>query len=257
MAVRDKDWPVRNRVILGLEPEARAFVVERLLTREMFAGETIYFEGAPITHMVFPHSGVISLLTEIEGGKGVETASIGFEGFIGFALALGTGAAVRRSVVQVRGYASWLAVRDLDEAMSRFPAIREAKLRYAEALLVQAMQSAACNATHSSEARVVRWLLGVHDRITGDRFEITQQTVADLLGLRRATVSEACSSLERRGLIEHPRGGVRIVNRRQLEALACTCYGKIRDVLGLPKRDGGDEVDPLPAEGPPLPDTHP
>ena len=227
------DTATRNRIILGLEPAAQAHVLGRALTRPLHVGETIYEEGAPVTHAIFPHAGVVSLMTEMKDGRRIETVSIGSEGFLGFSLVLGSQAAIRRSVVKVRGRASWVAVRELNEAMAEFPAIREALVHSARGLMLQAIQAAACNALHSAEARVVRWLLSTHDRIEGDRFEVTQQTMADVLGLRRATVNEAFSALESQGLIELSRGVVLIANRQRLEQRACECYGKIACSFGF------------------------
>lgn len=227
------DLSVRNRVILALEPAAQTALMERALTRPLTAGETVFEEGAPLTHLVFPHAGVVSLATEMQDGRWVETASIGLEGFVGFAIVLGSRVAIRRSTVEVGGRASWLAVRDLDDMIATFPAIREQMLRYVRRLMLQLMQAVACNATHSAEARIARWLLSTQDRVESDRFEVTQQAVADLLGLRRATVTQTSAQLESQGLIEHSRGVVRIVDRAALEKRACECYGKVACSMGF------------------------
>lgn len=243
------DLSVRNRVILALEPAAQAALLERALTRPLSAGEAIYAEGAPFTHLVFPHAGAVSLLTEMEDGRRVESATIGPEGFLGFAALLGSGAALRRAVVQVAGHASWLAIRDVEEAIARFPAVREQMLNYARSLMLQLMQAVACNATHSAEARIARWLLSTHDRVESDRFEVTQQAVADLLGLRRATVAQTSAQLESQGLIEHSRGAVRIVDRAALEKRACECYRKMACCMGF--RSSADAADEDAKSGPP------
>lgn len=243
----DSDLSVGNRVIQALDSAARAALMERALTRPLSAGEAIYAEGAPFTHLVFPHAGSVSLLTKMADGRRIESATIGPEGYLGFSALLGGGGALRRAVVQVAGHASWLAIRDLEEAISRFPAIREQMLQYARRLMLQVLQSVACNATHSAEARIVRWLLSTHDRVEGDRFEVTQQAVADLLGLRRATVTQASALLESQGLIEHSRGVVRIVDRAALEKRACECYGKIACALGFRSRGESEQ----PADEPP------
>lgn len=222
------DFVIRNRVWLALRPRAQEFLAQRCLTREIRAGEIIYREGEPFTHAVFPHEGLISLMAEMNGGRSVEKVSIGNEGFLGFVIIMGGGPAISTTVVQVPGYASWLSIRDLDEALEEFTCVRETMLRYAKSLITQALESIACNSLHSAEQRVSRWLLGAHDRIRGDRFELTQQTLSNVLGLRRATVSEACSRLQAAGAIDYSRGVVTIANRSKLEGLACECYAKIR-----------------------------
>ena len=222
------DFVVRNRVCLALRPMAQEFLAQRCLTREIRAGEVIYREGEPFTHAVFPHEGLISLMAEMSGGKSTEKISIGNEGFLGFVILMGGGRAISTTIVQLPGYASWLSIRDLDEALEEFSCVRETMLRYAKSLITQSLESIACNNLHSAEQRVARWLLGAHDRITGDRFDLTQQTISTVLGLRRATVSEACSRLQAAGAIDYSRGVMTVANRSNLESLACECYAKIR-----------------------------
>jgi len=219
---------IRNKIILALRPAAQEFLGQRLVTREIAAGEVIYEDGAPLTHAVFPHEGVLSLMASMENGRSVEKVSIGLEGFIGFAVLMGGNSAVSRSVVNVPGYASWLKLSDMDEAMGEFICVRETMLRYAQALITQAMESVACNSLHSAEQRVSRWLLHAHDRVAGDRFLVTQQAISEILGLRRATVSAVCSSLQNQGIIEYSRGAVSVTDRAGMEQHACECYGRIR-----------------------------
>lgn len=224
------DFVIRNRICLALRPAAQEFMAQRCLTREIRPGEMIYREGQPFTHAVFPHEGLISLMAEMEDGRSVEKVAIGSEGFLGFVLIMGGGGgvALSTSVVQVGGYASWLSIRDLDEALAEFSCVREVMLRYARSLITQSMESIACNSLHSADQRVARWLLGAHDRVFGDSFEITQKAIAMMLGLRRATVSQACSRLQAQGAITYVRGVMTITNRAKLEELSCQCYQKIR-----------------------------
>lgn len=219
---------IRNRVVLQLRPAAREFFAKRALTREISSGEVIYEDGASFTHAVFPHEGVISLMANMEDGRSVEKTSIGLEGFLGFALIMGGGNAISRSVVQVPGYASWLSVADLDEALVDFVCVREAMLRYAKSLIVQLMESVACNGMHTAEQRVSRWLLHALDRVPGNHFLVTQQAVAEMLGLRRQTVSEVCSQLQDAGILDYSRGAVTVVNSVGLIQRACECYQRVR-----------------------------
>ncbi|MBN9314945.1 MAG: Crp/Fnr family transcriptional regulator [Devosia sp.] len=204
-------------------------MASRIVTRPFGAGEVIYKDGGAFTHAVFPHAGVLSLMAYMGDGKSVEKASIGLEGFLGFVMIMGGGdRAISTSVGQVPGYASWLSVADLDEALSEFICVRETMLRYGRLLISQTMESVACNSLHSAEQRIVRWLLHAHDRVESERFAITQQAIAEVLGLRRATVSVTCSRLQEEGALDYSRGILTIANRALLEARACECYQRIR-----------------------------
>ncbi len=220
--------PVRNRILTSLRPAAQDFISKRVRTRQFSAGEVIYQVGAPFTHAVFPHEGSLSLMAYMEDGRSVEKASIGLEGFLGFVLINGGGSAISTSIARVPGYASWLSIQDLDEALAEFICVRETMLRYAKALISQTMESVACNSLHSAEQRIARWLLHVHDRVQGDRFLLTQQAMAESLGLRRATVSDVCSQFQRAGLLHYTRGILTIVERAALESKACECYRRVR-----------------------------
>ncbi len=194
----------------------------------MTAGEVIYEEGAPFTHAVFPHSGLISLMADMFDGKSVEKTTIGHEGFLGFVLIMGGGGTLGKSVVQIPGYASWLDIRDLDEALGEFHCVREAMLRYAKSLITQLMETVACNSLHAAEQRILKWLLTAHDSVPADRFSLRQQVIAEALGLRRATVSAVCSQLQSDGLLEYSRGDVVILDRAGMEDRACECFHRIR-----------------------------
>ncbi|MEP9374784.1 Crp/Fnr family transcriptional regulator [Mesorhizobium sp. KR1-2] len=220
---------IRNKVLLSLRPEAQDFLRERLASRPIAVGDVIFADGAPVTHAVFPNEGVISYMAEMEDGRSVEKVSIGLEGFVGVALVMGGGNAMGRTVVQVAGYASWLSIDDLNAAHERFVCVREAMLRYSKSLIVQLMESVACNSLHTAEQRVTRWLLQTHDRMQGDEFILTQEAVSQVLGLRRATVSGICSGLLDAGVISYHRGHVTIRDRAALEGHACECYRRVLD----------------------------
>ena len=222
------DLEIRNRVLLSLRPAAQEFLSSRLITRQTFAGQVLYEDGAPFTHAVFPHSGVLSLMAHMEDGRSVEKTSIGLEGFLGFVLIMGGSKAISTSTIQVPGYASWLALSDLHEALAEFECVRQVMLRYAASLITQLMESVACNSLHSAEQRVSRWLLQAHDRVAVDRFRLTQQALSEALGLRRATVSEVWSELQKAGILNYSRGTVTVADRSALEERACECYARIR-----------------------------
>ena len=223
-----RSFEIRNRIIRALPPDAQAFVMERSSTREIHAGEMIYEDGAPFTHAVFPHEGVLSLMAVMQDGRGVEKTSIGLEGFLGFVLLMGGGNAISRSIVRVSGYASWMPIADLDAALERFPCVGETILRYAKLLITQTMEAVACNSLHIAEQRIARWLLHAHDRVTGDAFQITQQALSEVLGLRRATVNEVCSRLQDDGILVYWRGSLAVLDRDGLESRSCECYRRVR-----------------------------
>lgn len=227
---------VRNRVILQLRPAAQEFLARRALVRETHAGEIIYEDGADFTHAVFPHSGVISLMAKLENGRSVEKASIGLEGFLGVALLTGGRKAISHSVVQVPGYASWICIDDVNEALVEFSCVKDAMLKYSKALIVQLMDSVACNSVHSAEQRVAKWLLLAQDRVGKNNIDITQGAIAEIFALRRQTVGSVYSLLQGRGIIECTRGTVVILDRQQLENVSCDCYNRWRgsSLIGVP-----------------------
>lgn len=234
---------IRNRVLTSLRPAAQEFIERRLDTRPMAAGEVIYEDGAPFTHAVFPHEGRLSLMATMDSGRSVEKTSIGPEGFLGFALVLGGGNAISRSVVRVPGYASWLSVADLDEAIAEFECVTQTMLRYAKALIVQLMESVACNSLHTADQRVARWLLHALDSVRGDSLDVTQQAIAESLGFRRATVNQICATFMDAGLIGQSRGNITVRDRFALEARSCECYRRIRHAaLGEPVWPSGEEA---------------
>ena len=198
------------------------------MTRAVHAGEIICEEDGTFAHAIFPHEGVLSLMAGMHDGRSVEKTSIGLEGFLGFVLLMGGAKAISRSVVQVPGYASWISIADLDVALATYPCVRETMLRYAKLLITQTMESVACINLHKADQRVARWLLHAHDRVQGDAFQITQQSVSEVLGLRRATVNEVCSRLQDEGVLIYVRGALTVLDRAGLERRACECYVRVR-----------------------------
>jgi len=222
------DFDTRNRLILALRPDAIHFLEERAIVRRLTQGQTLYQEGDQITHAIFPHEGVVSMMAEMQNGRRVEKVAVGNEGFIGICCILGGGDAISTSLVQVEGYASWISIKDLDEAYASYPCVGLEMLHYAKTLTVQLMESIACNTLHSAEQRVSRWLLSAHDRVSSASFQLTQKAVSEVLGLRRATVNSVCKALMDRGILDYSRGTVTITDSTLLEGTACECYGRIR-----------------------------
>jgi CRP-like cAMP-binding protein len=162
-----------------------------------------------------------------EGGT-LEVATIGNEGFVGLAVHLGDGRAPMDTFVQIPGDAVRLEVRAFRRELKTCAPLRDVVGRYAQALLTQVGQSAACNRVHAAEQRCARWLLMSHDRVPGDEIALTQEFLAEMLGMRRASVTQCAGTLRRKKLIDYRRARIRILDRTGLEKTACECYAFIR-----------------------------
>lgn len=213
-----------NRILQSLSPEARAFLDDYALTRPISPGERLYSDRAPFTHAVFPRSGVISLMGHRANGTRAEKAAIGNEGFLGLAVILGGGLALSDSVVRVGGEATYIPMTALHEAGERFACFRTIMMRYAQSLVVQLLESVISARLDQAEAQVVNWLLFANTRMHGSHFLLTQDSLADALGLRRVTVGSVWSKLKREGIITYSRGLLLVKNLPALEAYASESY---------------------------------
>jgi len=219
---------VQNRLIEALPAEDLGLVAPHLTLIDLERGRLLYDPGDPIEMIYFPHDGVISLMTLMENGAAIESATIGREGALGLMAAVAPRQSLSRAIVQTPTRAARISAVHLHEAWERSPRIRGLVDRHTEALYGHAVQSVACNALHSVEARFCRWLLTCHDRISTDTVALTQEFLADMLGVQRTTVTAVARSLQAKGAIRYRRGVVDIVDRSVLEQLACECYGVIR-----------------------------
>jgi CRP-like cAMP-binding protein len=177
----------------------------------------------------FPHRGVISMLTVMPDGSAVESATVGPEGMAGIPVFLGAEQMASNAFVQVPGEAARIEAGAFRRVIADSPALHRLLLRYTLALMNQMMQSAACNRTHAVEERCARWLLMTQDRVHGDTFPLTQEFLAQMLGVRRPTVSIAAGMLAKAGLISYVRGEMMILDRQALETASCECYRIIAD----------------------------
>jgi CRP-like cAMP-binding protein len=206
-----------QRLAAGLEPVA------------LRHGEVLFEAGQPIRSVYFPEGGLVSILAPLEGDKVAEVAVVGREGVVGLPVFLGADVYPNRAVVLIPGSAQRLPAEAFRAAARRSAALGERLLRYADAFLVQVSLAGVCNCLHPVPKRYCRWLLMAHDRADSDRLPLTQKYLALMLTLRRASVSEATTALERAGLIRYRRGEVHILDRPALEAAACGCYRQIQD----------------------------
>jgi len=220
--------PGRNR-LLDLLPEAER---NRLLpAMELVhgkAGDTVFERGAHITFVDFPLGAVVSIVVVMEDGASVEAGTVGNEGMCGLPLLLGTDRSSSRAFYQAPGEAMRMPARMFEQELEKGGAFLAIMRRYAQAFLTQVSQSAACNRLHPVEQRLCRWILMSHDRVGSDTLMLTHDIMAQMLGVRRPSVSVVAAILQKAGFIRYSRGVVRVVDRAGLEASACECYGVVR-----------------------------
>ena len=218
----------KNRLLSALEAEDFQLLEGRLAPITLEKGALLYDPGDLMDSVYFPDDCVISLMTLMESGAAIESATIGREGALGLMSAVSPRQSLSRAIVQVAGRARRVNAAHLHRAWEQSPTIRDLVDRHTEALFGHAIQSVACNALHSVEARFCRWLLSCRDRIDTNTVSLTQEFLADMLGVQRTTVTVVARALQAAGLIRYRRGVVDIVDRAGLEAIACECYGTVR-----------------------------
>ena len=224
-----RSWfSVQNRLLAALPPEDYGLVAPHLTHVDLERGRLLYEPGDRIDVVYFPHDGVVSMMTLMENGAAIENATIGREGAVGLSSAVSSRPALSRAIVQTPCRCARIGANQLHEAWVRSPRIRDMVDRHTEALLGHASQSAACNALHSVEARFCRWLLSCLDRISGDTVTLTQEFLADMLGVQRTTVTAVARSLQEKGFIRYRRGVMAVIDRDGLRASACECYDAVR-----------------------------
>lgn len=221
--------PHRNHLLSALLPEELEVLRPDLEEVPMAVRKSVYEANRPIEHVYFPHRGVISLVTDMEDGSAIEVATVGPEGMVGLPIFLGAEAMASRAFVQVPGEAARMKAEAFRQAVDRVYTLRLLLSRYTLALVNLLAQNNACNRVHSVEERCARWLLMTHDRVHEDIFPLTHEFMAQMLGVRRPTVSIAAKILSRAGLISYVRGNINILDRPGLEAVSCECYRVISD----------------------------
>lgn len=220
-------YPMRRNQLLTLIPDAESARVEAHLEQVDFAfREHIYRDGEQARFAYFPHAGVLSMISlpHEENGLVVEVATVGWEGVVGVPLLLGAGTMPGECFCQVDGQAARIPATVFQELAETLPSFRRVLLRYTQALITQIAQAAACNRMHPIEERCARWLLMTQDRVGADHFRLTQEFLAQMLGVRRPSVTVAANILQKAGLITYSRGLIVVTNRKGLEAASCNCY---------------------------------
>jgi CRP-like cAMP-binding protein len=193
--------------------------------------QTLFEQRQPITHVHFVESGMVSLVTDLEGGETIETGTVGNEGFAGLPAVLGVGHAPGRAFCQIAGDAWRLPEPAIAAERERATPFFRLLLRYVNFATAMTAQSAACNRLHTVDARMARWLLMTHDRVDGDELALTQEFIAEMLGVSRPTVNIAGATLQKAGFIRYARGRIAVLDRPGLESAACECYLRIREEL--------------------------
>jgi CRP-like cAMP-binding protein len=191
-------------------------------------GEAIYESGGRLEHVYFPTTSIVSLLYVLEDGASAEIAVVGFEGILGISLFMGGNTTPSRAVVRSAGFGYRLKAELLQQEFNRAGPVLRLLLRYTQALITQMTQTAVCNRHHSVEQQLCRALLLSLDRLTSSSLTMTQELIANMLGVRREGVTEAAGKLQRAGLIRYSRGHIDVLNRAGLEKAVCECYAVVK-----------------------------
>ena len=190
---------------------------------EMTLGQVLYESGSTLSHVYFPTTSIVSLLYVLENGASAEIAVVGYEGVVGISLFMGGESTPSRAVVQSAGHGFRLKALAIKEEFKRTPVLH-LLLRYTQALITQMAQTAVCNRHHSLDQQLCRWLLLSLDRLQGNELVMTQELIANMLGVRREGVTEGALSLQKAGLISYSRGRILVLDRPGLEKRTCECY---------------------------------
>lgn len=219
--------PRKNRLLAALPPDILERWLPMLESVEMPLGEVLYESGVTLRHVYFPVNAIVSLLYVMEDGSSAEIAVVGREGLVGVALFMGGNSTPSRAVVQGAGTGFRIRADDIYQEFSNAPEVMHLLLRYTQALLTQMAQTAVCNRHHKLEQQLCRWLLLSLDALDGDEVVMTQELIANMLGVRRVGVTEAALKLQQAGLIRYKRGHIEVLDRAGLERATCECYAVV------------------------------
>ena len=228
MSITPESNPLLNQLLASLPAKEWAHWQALLEPVALPLGHVLYESGRLLSHVCFPTSAIVSLLYVMESGASAEIAVVGFEGVVGISLFMGGDTTPNRAVVQSAGTGFRLRAADMKEAFNRSPAVMRLMLRYTQALITQMSQTAVCNRHHSLDQQLCRWLLLSLDRLKSHDLVMTQELIANMLGVRREGVTEAALSLQKAGLISYARGHIRVLNRPGLEKRTCECYAVVK-----------------------------
>jgi len=226
--MKQPDSPLQNQLLAAL-PEAN---LQRWLPHlepvALTLGQVLYESGAAMPFVYFPTNSIVSLLYVLEDGASAEIAVVGFEGLVGISIFMGGGSTPSRAVVQSAGSGYRLRADVIKAEFDHAGPAMHLLLRYTQALITQMAQTAVCNRHHSLDQQLCRWLLLSLDRLQGNQLVMTQELIANMLGVRREGVTEAALKLQRAGLISYARGRIDVLDRPGLEGRTCECYGVVK-----------------------------
>ena len=220
--------PTDNYLLAGLSRDERNRLFPHLRLEALPLGKALYESGDAMDHIYFPVDCIVSLLSVMENGQSAEISVVGNEGLIGIALFMGGDTTPSRAIVQSAGSAYRLDGQRLKDEFHRNGAFQVLLLRYTQALITQMSQTAVCNRHHSVDQQLCRWLLLSLDRLSSDVLVMTQELIANMLGVRREGVTDAAGKLQKLGVIQYARGQITVLNRPKLEQLSCECYAVVK-----------------------------
>jgi len=220
--------PTDNHLLAALPPDVQERLFPHLKLIPLPLGKVLYESGDPMHHVYFPIDSIVSLLYVMQNGASAEISVVGNEGLIGVSLFMGGESTPSRAIVQSAGHAWQMSGGKLKEEFNRHGQLLLLMLRYTQALITQMAQTAVCNRHHSIDQQLCRWLLLSLDRLPTNKLVMTQELIANMLGVRREGVTEAASKLQKLGIIEYSRGKITVLERSKLERLSCECYAVVR-----------------------------
>ena len=221
---------ILNSLLAALPRKSYLRLLPGLAPVELVFGEVLYEPDQPIQHVYFPTQSLVSLLTLVEGHLALEVGLVGWEGMVGFPLALGVDVSPVRALVQGGGPALRMSATRFRVELRRSPPLQRELYRYVNTMMAHISRTAGCNRFHVVEPRLARWLLMTRDRVRSGEFRMTHEFLSHMLGVRRVGVTEAASALQQRKLIEYTRGAIKILDHRGLEKAACPCYESVKDM---------------------------
>jgi CRP-like cAMP-binding protein len=220
--------PIENHLLAMLPAEERARLFPLLEPVALMLGEVLCESNDSGGYVHFPTDSIVSLLYLMENGASAEIAVVGNDGMVGIALFMGGGSTTTRSVVQSAGHAFRLSRTRFEAEINRHGVLLDLMLRYSQALITQMAQTAVCNRHHTIDQQLCRWLLLSLDRLPGNELLMTQELIANMLGVRREGVTEAAGKLDKLGVIKYRRGHITVLDRARLETLSCECYEVVK-----------------------------
>jgi CRP-like cAMP-binding protein len=220
--------PTFNRLLAALPPDAQRRVFPHMKLQKLPLGSVVYEAGQAVSYVYFPTDSIVSLLYVMLDGASAEISVVGNEGIVGIAVFMGGESTPSRAIVQSGGSAFRLPATELRKEFNGHPEMRMLMLRYTQTLITQMAQTAVCNRHHSIDQQLCRWLLLSLDRLPDNRLKMTQELIANMLGVRREGVTEAAGKLQRLGVIEYKRGHITVLDRSKLEELCCECYEVVK-----------------------------